>query len=274
MAETGPELIVQCPYEKSHRVRRAIFPMHLAKCARDAKYALAKCSFNYTHHVRQEELEEHEKNCPDRYSFEASLVQIKEDNYLAIPFEHIELPPSTENWDDGAVNHFNPKAVTNSEDREKFVIRTRHCLAPAERKAFRSKQIEEAQHFEENQKLVAPQPTIPPGNKVVPLYERLRRPMSASTSATSNQPSSAPDSITRFFRQKQSLSPAATASLDLVPVPTKEVSKDPTSVTVSEQPTSGWLSTGRGKAIVALRNSLDSHVLPVGFGRGKNVCFM
>ncbi|XP_074931744.1 gametocyte-specific factor 1 isoform X2 [Phalacrocorax aristotelis] len=65
-----PEALVECPYDKSHRVRGSRLPYHLVKCQRNnprLARALAACPFNARHRVPQAKLQSHIATCPDKH---------------------------------------------------------------------------------------------------------------------------------------------------------------------------------------------------------------
>ena len=61
------EKLVQCPYDKLHKVREDRLQFHLIKCKRqnlDKDFVI--CPFNTTHHMPKEEYDKHEEICPDK----------------------------------------------------------------------------------------------------------------------------------------------------------------------------------------------------------------
>ena len=67
MSTKTSEKLVQCPYDKLHKVREDRLQFHLIKCKRqnlDKNFVI--CPFNTTHHMPKEEFEKHAEVCPDR----------------------------------------------------------------------------------------------------------------------------------------------------------------------------------------------------------------
>ncbi|XP_053907457.1 gametocyte-specific factor 1 isoform X2 [Cuculus canorus] len=65
-----PEDLVQCPYDKNHRVRVSRLPYHLVKCQRNnpgIARSLTTCPFNARHRVPQHQLRSHLASCPDQH---------------------------------------------------------------------------------------------------------------------------------------------------------------------------------------------------------------
>jgi len=61
------EKLVQCPYDKLHKVREDRLQFHLIKCKRqnqDKDFVI--CPFNTTHHMPKDEYDKHAEICPDK----------------------------------------------------------------------------------------------------------------------------------------------------------------------------------------------------------------
>ncbi|XP_069735602.1 gametocyte-specific factor 1 isoform X2 [Phaenicophaeus curvirostris] len=64
-----PQALVQCPYDKNHRVRVSRLPYHLVKCQQnnpDVARTLVTCPFNARHRVPRQQLHSHMAFCPDQ----------------------------------------------------------------------------------------------------------------------------------------------------------------------------------------------------------------
>ncbi|XP_068774903.1 gametocyte-specific factor 1-like isoform X8 [Struthio camelus] len=71
-----PERLVQCPYNKHHRIRACRFPYHLVKCRKSYPQVakeLATCPFNARHLVPQADLRDHISNCRDKRPVEEDI---------------------------------------------------------------------------------------------------------------------------------------------------------------------------------------------------------
>ncbi|NXF00355.1 GTSF1 factor, partial [Menura novaehollandiae] len=64
-----PDALVQCPYDRNHRVRVSRLPYHLIRCQRNnpqVSRTLATCPFNARHRVPRGHLRSHVTSCPDK----------------------------------------------------------------------------------------------------------------------------------------------------------------------------------------------------------------
>ncbi|XP_071482379.1 uncharacterized protein [Diadema antillarum] len=107
-----PDELVECPYDKVHRIRVSRFPFHLMKCRKNyVGKEMFTCPFNARHLVPQPEARHHVANCPDKACIERDMaLQEGYDShttyckgYTKVPYynndEEYHHPP-TENWDD------------------------------------------------------------------------------------------------------------------------------------------------------------------------------
>lgn len=141
------EKYIMCPYNPAHIILSYRMNTHLVKCRKQHETLdWGRCSHNINHHMPRVELSHHENHeCPNRHSFQASIVGFEAEEHKSLaPIEHIPVPESEENWDDGPVNCFDPKENA----RQKAVIRGLHCAPPAERKAFKA---EHRRHLRERE---------------------------------------------------------------------------------------------------------------------------
>ncbi|XP_069882561.1 gametocyte-specific factor 1-like isoform X1 [Dipodomys merriami] len=75
-----PERLLQCPYDKNHKIRSCRFPYHLVKCRKnhpDIAAKLATCPFNARHLVPRDQLSEHIATCMDKIFLEDEVDNIK-----------------------------------------------------------------------------------------------------------------------------------------------------------------------------------------------------
>ncbi|XP_042558236.1 gametocyte-specific factor 1-like [Dipodomys spectabilis] len=97
-----PERLLQCPYDKNHKIRSCRFPYHLVKCKEnhpDIAAKLATCPFNARHLVPRDQLTEHIATCMDKTSLEDDV-------------ESLEDPSPSFVW--GFTHHINYDSVNGS----------------------------------------------------------------------------------------------------------------------------------------------------------------
>ncbi|NXI35846.1 GTSF1 factor, partial [Galbula dea] len=99
-----PERLMQCPFDKHHKIRACRFPYHLVKCSKnhpEAVKLLAKCPFNARHLVPYADLSDHIRNCDDQgfveqhTEHEASRSQREQRNTVST----WQAPPCEEDWE-------------------------------------------------------------------------------------------------------------------------------------------------------------------------------
>lgn len=67
----GYNELLQCPYEKAHRIQAHAMSKHLFKCRKNHPHQkFVSCPFNESHRVAAPELKIHTQNCEDRASFD------------------------------------------------------------------------------------------------------------------------------------------------------------------------------------------------------------
>ncbi|XP_042558241.1 gametocyte-specific factor 1-like [Dipodomys spectabilis] len=97
-----PERLLQCPYDKNHKIRSCRFPYHLVKCKEnhpDIAARLATSPFNARHLVPRDQLTEHIATCMDKTSLEDDI-------------ESLEDPSPSFVW--GFTHHINHDSVNGS----------------------------------------------------------------------------------------------------------------------------------------------------------------
>ena len=166
-----------CPYNQAHTILRHRMQTHLHKCRKNyPDQDMVSCTHNASHHVPRMELEYHENHmCPNRHSFQSGMFEVQQETYVPpiAPIEHIQLPEPEENWDDGAVNTFDPKKNA----AEKCLIRGIHCVPPSERKAFKLEHRRQVQEREKEDIATGPLRITPKKEpKLQDLEAPLRRP--------------------------------------------------------------------------------------------------
>ncbi|KAL9880993.1 uncharacterized protein LOC119633344 [Glossina fuscipes] len=126
--------MVECPYNKVHRMLRKRLAKHLIKCRVNHPDAeLQKCPFNNTHLVPEPEFVNHVTNCPNR-----KLIS----NYICVPVAKLEERPqhkpveTDENWDDMEAADYDPKKYLENVP----VLRRPDGTCPSERKDFVKKE--------------------------------------------------------------------------------------------------------------------------------------
>ncbi|XP_023294784.2 protein D7-like [Lucilia cuprina] len=127
--------MVECPYNKTHRMLRKRLQSHLLKCRLSyPDVELRKCPFNITHLIPEPEFTHHATNCPDRklitqYKYDAPEPK-EEEGPKHAPIE------CDEDWDDTDVNDYNPKLYLETAK----IIRKPDGANPSERKLFIKKE--------------------------------------------------------------------------------------------------------------------------------------
>ncbi|KAF3424928.1 hypothetical protein E2986_02476 [Frieseomelitta varia] len=130
-----------CPYDKTHRIRKSRFQLHLMKCARNyPKNAKSICIFDSSHRVNPEQFEDHVAECPSSghirsqyISFDSEenvrTVLTEEDTYKS---ESI-IQTEEECTSSGETFRYDPMAAT--EDRD--ILRIPIGLTKSQKKQFR-----------------------------------------------------------------------------------------------------------------------------------------
>nr|XP_044997107.1 gametocyte-specific factor 1-like [Jaculus jaculus] len=103
MESPDPERLLQCPYDKKHRIRACRFPYHLIKCKKnhpDVAKQLATCPFNARHLVPRAELSHHISICDDRCCIEQDVViPTRNPGEDTLPKNTLQYPACDEDWD-------------------------------------------------------------------------------------------------------------------------------------------------------------------------------
>ncbi|XP_061590705.1 gametocyte-specific factor 1 [Cololabis saira] len=100
---SDPDKLVQCPFDKNHKIRVCRFPYHLMKCRKNhPKLAseLKTCPFNARHLVHKHELAHHTQTCEDRISVDAEDAERKNGHCnWHVPVSTWVNSSATEDWD-------------------------------------------------------------------------------------------------------------------------------------------------------------------------------
>ncbi|KAH0628989.1 hypothetical protein JD844_010693 [Phrynosoma platyrhinos] len=68
-----PETLMQCPYDKNHKIRACRFPYHLVKCRQNNQSVakqLVTCPYNARHRIPKEQFNLHIETCEHKVSIE------------------------------------------------------------------------------------------------------------------------------------------------------------------------------------------------------------
>ena len=96
------DLLITCPYDKSHLIYESKMQLHLFKCERNHKNTKKIiCPFNSTHWLDNTEYMLHINIWPNGQVIEAHKYDIDRGQVLRPqPFKDRDLPTPEENWDD------------------------------------------------------------------------------------------------------------------------------------------------------------------------------
>lgn len=148
----GYDELLQCPFEKAHRIQASAMTKHLFKCRLNhPNKKIVKCPFNQAHQVAAIELHTHISNCKDKSILDTYKYTINT-SAAAIPSHPPPMdlvinnsPPKSsreenksstfveeECWDDMDVPAYNPQEYCANAN----VIRKATLQKPSEKKAF------------------------------------------------------------------------------------------------------------------------------------------
>lgn len=133
--EPGTDLYMICPYNKSHRILKSRFMVHLIKCRKSFKdIEMVTCPFNTSHVIHEPELNWHVTVCENRSTITKYkyTVDTGSKNDSAPPALHDPIE-SSENWDDVDAQSYNPQNYVSNAP----IIRNLIGALPSERKKFR-----------------------------------------------------------------------------------------------------------------------------------------
>ncbi|KAH8328355.1 hypothetical protein KR067_008456 [Drosophila pandora] len=123
--------MVNCPYNKEHKMLRKKLQQHILKCRELYKdtVELKVCPFNKIHLIPEPEFFQHVKFCVDRkiivqYQTSAAAVLDQDTRHAKIECE--------ENWDDVNEPDYDPQAYCSNAN----IVREPNGMFPSQRKAF------------------------------------------------------------------------------------------------------------------------------------------
>ncbi|CAG9861813.1 unnamed protein product [Phyllotreta striolata] len=129
----NPEEEIQCPYDKSHMIRRKWMNCHLTKCKRNhPETTLVECDFNFNHRIPESELQYHHQICPDRRKLEIAVVKDDQVDLNKFPIINHNVP-TEECWDNENVASYDPEKYC----RDNEIIRRKDVASAAQRRQFR-----------------------------------------------------------------------------------------------------------------------------------------
>ncbi|XP_031370552.1 uncharacterized protein LOC102678373 isoform X3 [Apis dorsata] len=148
------EAYVTCPYNKSHRILKSRFQIHLTKCSKQyekyIKDTKINCEFNSSHLLEPEEYEHHLSMCPSRANVicEQYVLGQNEQDVGIISLEdacNVQPNISNEDWS-GNNPTYNP--VKQTEDKN--IIRLPIAMSKSEKKEFRQLERDRMLFLENN----------------------------------------------------------------------------------------------------------------------------
>lgn len=146
--------MLECPYNKAHRVQATAMARHLYKCRKmypDTQFVI--CPFNHAHRIAEPELKMHTATCEDRANFdmykycittaaathgtseaqEPELIYNNED-----PIARDKVQDDDECWDDLRIPAYNPQEYCANAK----IIRKATLKTPAEKRKFYEEEIQ------------------------------------------------------------------------------------------------------------------------------------
>ncbi|KPP66563.1 hypothetical protein Z043_114926 [Scleropages formosus] len=109
--DCDPDKLVQCPFDKNHKIRACRFPYHIIKCRKNhPKLAneLRTCPFNARHLMPSHELSHHVANCTDRQKVKADIMCTTDQKKWNVPPSTGAYLSCTEDWDQEADTNVPP----------------------------------------------------------------------------------------------------------------------------------------------------------------------
>ncbi|XP_065077458.1 protein SON-like [Ochlerotatus camptorhynchus] len=145
----GYGTLLECPYNKSHRVQATAMARHLFKCRKmHPNTEFVTCPFNHAHKVAEPELKMHTATCDDRANFDmykycittaAATHQSSESQEPELIYNQEDpIGPQKvrdeddECWDDLRIPAYNPEQYCS----QAKIIRKATLMTPAEKRTF------------------------------------------------------------------------------------------------------------------------------------------
>ncbi|XP_055639933.1 arginine/serine-rich protein PNISR-like [Toxorhynchites rutilus septentrionalis] len=153
----GYGALLECPYNKAHRVQATAMARHLFKCRKMyPDVVLVTCPFNHAHKIAEPELKMHTATCEDRANFdmykycittaaathtskdvqEPELIYNRED-----PIAPNKVQDDDECWDDLRLPAYNPQEYCATAK----IIRKATLKTPSEKKVFYEEEMKRHQ---------------------------------------------------------------------------------------------------------------------------------
>uniref|UniRef100_A0A1Q3F718 CHHC U11-48K-type domain-containing protein n=1 Tax=Culex tarsalis TaxID=7177 RepID=A0A1Q3F718_CULTA len=154
-ALAGFKTLLECPYNKAHRVQATAMARHLFKCRKMYPHVeFATCPFNHAHRMPEPELKMHTAQCEDRANFDVykycittaaathTSTEAQEPELIFNTEDPINAKPvqddDDECWDDLRVPAYNPAEYCEKAK----IIRKATLMTPAEKRLFYEKENE------------------------------------------------------------------------------------------------------------------------------------
>ncbi|XP_033215714.1 gametocyte-specific factor 1 isoform X2 [Belonocnema kinseyi] len=113
MDELNGDTVVQCPYDKSHKIARCRLQRHLVKCEKQYPETFREiCPFNATHRFSKLEMQEHIEKCPMRRFMQPELYQKYRYHGSIKPWQSSEVDSNVdlkEYWEDDCESLYKPE---------------------------------------------------------------------------------------------------------------------------------------------------------------------
>ncbi|XP_058834818.1 arginine/serine-rich protein PNISR-like [Topomyia yanbarensis] len=155
----GYGALLECPYNKSHRVQATAMARHLYKCRKmypDTQFVT--CPFNHAHKIAEPELKMHTATCEDRANFDmykycittAAATHTSETQEPELiynnddPIAPKKVQDDDECWDDLRIPAYNPQEYCATAK----IIRKATLKTPAEKRAFYEQEIQRHKELE------------------------------------------------------------------------------------------------------------------------------
>ncbi|EAT38369.1 AAEL009728-PA [Aedes aegypti] len=157
----GYGTLLECPYNKSHRVQATAMARHLFKCRKmHPNIEFVTCPFNHAHKVAEPELKMHTATCEDRANFDMYkyCITTAAATHTSSEAQEPELVYNTEDpiapqkvhddddecWDDLRIPAYNPQEYC----AQAKIIRKATLKTPAEKRAFYEQEMKRHKELE------------------------------------------------------------------------------------------------------------------------------
>lgn len=134
------EVYVTCPYDKTHRIRKSRFQLHLMKCAKNyPKNYKSICIFDSSHRIDPEQFEDHVAECPSSGHIRSQFISFESEKDVGtfLTEDTIKSECFTKTKEEctssGQTFRYDPMAAT--EDRD--ILRIPIGLTKSQKKQFK-----------------------------------------------------------------------------------------------------------------------------------------